>query len=226
MAKLVSSIDVNSNDFRANAEAMAALVRDLIDKRAAIARGGPAKARERHHARGKLLARERVNQLLDPGSPFLEIAAMAAFGMYEDEIHAAGLIAGIGRVMGRQCMIVANDATIKGGTYYPMTVKKHLRAQEIARENRLACIYLVDSGGANLPNQTDVFPDREHFGRIFFNQATMSAEGIAQIACVMGSCTAGGAYVPAMSDESVIVRSRGRSSWAVRRSSRRRPARW
>jgi 3-methylcrotonyl-CoA carboxylase beta subunit len=209
MAKLVSSIDVNSNDFRANAEAMAALVRDLIDKRAAIARGGPAKARERHHARGKLLARERVNQLLDPGSPFLEIAAMAAFGMYEDEIHAAGLIAGIGRVMGRQCMIVANDATIKGGTYYPMTVKKHLRAQEIARENRLACIYLVDSGGANLPNQTDVFPDREHFGRIFFNQATMSAEGIAQIACVMGSCTAGGAYVPAMSDESVIVRKQG-----------------
>jgi 3-methylcrotonyl-CoA carboxylase beta subunit len=209
MAKLVSSIDTSSEDFRTNAQAMAELVRDLTDKRAEIARGGPAKARERHHARGKLLARERVNQLLDPGSPFLEIAAMAAFGMYEDEIHAAGLIAGIGRVMGRQCMIVANDATIKGGTYYPMTVKKHLRAQEIARENRLPCIYLVDSGGANLPNQTEVFPDREHFGRIFFNQATMSAAGIAQIACVMGSCTAGGAYVPAMSDESVIVRKQG-----------------
>jgi 3-methylcrotonyl-CoA carboxylase beta subunit len=209
MAKLVSSIDTSSEDFRTNAQTMAELVRDLTDKRAEIARGGPAKARERHHARGKLLARERVNQLLDPGSPFLEIAAMAAFGMYEDEIHAAGLIAGIGRVMGRQCMIVANDATIKGGTYYPMTVKKHLRAQEIARENRLPCIYLVDSGGANLPNQTEVFPDREHFGRIFFNQATMSAAGIAQIACVMGSCTAGGAYVPAMSDESVIVRKQG-----------------
>jgi 3-methylcrotonyl-CoA carboxylase beta subunit len=209
MAKLVSSIDTGSEDFRTNAEAMAELVRDLTDKRAEIARGGPSKARERHHARGKLLARERVNQLLDPGSPFLEIAPMAAFGMYEDSIHAAGLISGIGRVMGRQCLILANDATIKGGTYYPMTVKKHLRAQEIARENRLPCIYLVDSGGANLPNQTEVFPDREHFGRIFFNQATMSAQGIAQIACVMGSCTAGGAYVPAMSDESVIVRKQG-----------------
>jgi 3-methylcrotonyl-CoA carboxylase beta subunit len=209
MAKLTSAIDTASPEFRANQEAMAALVGDLLEKRAAIARGGPAKARERHQARGKLTARDRVNQLLDPGSPFLEIAPMAAFGMYEDQIHAAGLIAGIGRIIGRQCMILANDATIKGGTYYPMTVKKHLRAQEIARENRLTCIYLVDSGGANLPNQTDVFPDRDHFGRIFFNQATMSAEGIAQIACVMGSCTAGGAYVPAMSDESVIVRKQG-----------------
>ena len=209
MAKLTSSIDIHTAEFQANAQAMAELVRDLTDKRAAIAEGGPAKARERHQSRGKLLARERVNQLLDPGSPFLELAPLAAFGMYEDQIHAAGLISGIGRVMGRQCMILANDATIKGGTYYPMTVKKHLRAQEVARENRLACIYLVDSGGANLPNQTEVFPDREHFGRIFFNQATMSAQGIAQIACVMGSCTAGGAYVPAMSDESVIVRKQG-----------------
>ena len=191
MAKLTSAIDTASPEFRANQEAMAALVGDLLEKRAAIAKGGPAKARERHQARGKLTARDRVNQLLDPGSPFLEIAPMAAFGMYEDPIHAAGLIAGIGRIMGRQCMILANDATIKGGTYYPMTVKKHLRAQEIARENRLTCIYLVDSGGANLPNQTEVFPDRDHFGRIFFNQATMSAEGIAQIACVMGSCTGG-----------------------------------
>ena len=209
MAKLTSSIDIHTAEFQANAQAMAELVRDLTDKRAAIAEGGPAKARERHQSRGKLLARERVNQLLDPGSPFLELAPLAAFGMYEDQIHAAGLISGIGRVMGRQCMILANDATIKGGTYYPMTVKKHLRAQEVARENRLACIYLVDLGGANLPNQTEVFPDREHFGRIFFNQATMSAQGIAQIACVMGSCTAGGAYVPAMSDESVIVRKQG-----------------
>jgi 3-methylcrotonyl-CoA carboxylase beta subunit len=209
MAKLTSAIDTASPEFRANQEAMAALTADLLEKRAAIAKGGPAKARERHQSRGKLLARDRVNQLLDPGSPFLEIAPMAAFGMYEDAIHAAGLLAGIGRIMGRQCMILANDATIKGGTYYPMTVKKHLRAQEIARENRLPCIYLVDSGGANLPNQTEVFPDRDHFGRIFFNQATMSAEGIAQIACVMGSCTAGGAYVPAMSDESVIVRKQG-----------------
>jgi 3-methylcrotonyl-CoA carboxylase beta subunit len=209
MAKLTSAVDASSPEFRANREAMAALVGDLLEKRAAIAGGGPEKARARHQSRGKLLARDRVNQLLDPGSPFLEIAPMAAYGMYEDQIHAAGLIAGIGRIMGRQCMVLANDATIKGGTYYPMTVKKHLRAQEIARENRLPCIYLVDSGGANLPNQTDVFPDREHFGRIFFNQATMSAEGIAQIACVMGSCTAGGAYVPAMSDESVIVRKQG-----------------
>src|SRR5215470_17891164 len=163
MAKLTSAIDISSPEFRANREAMAALIGDLVDQRTAIAGGGPAKARERHQSRGKLLARDRVNQLLDAGSPFLEIAPMAAWGMYEDQIHAAGLIAGIGRIIGRQCLILANDATIKGGTYYPMTVKKHLRAQEIARENRLPCIYLVDSGGANLPNQTDVFPDREHF---------------------------------------------------------------
>jgi 3-methylcrotonyl-CoA carboxylase beta subunit len=182
---------------------------DLLSKRAQAALGGPAKARERHLARGKLLPRERVARLLDPGSPFLELGALAAFGQYEDAIHGAGLITGIGRVSGREVMIVCNDSTIKGGTYYPMTVKKHLRAQEIARENRLPCIYLVDSGGANLPHQTEVFPDREHFGRIFFNQATMSSMGIAQIAVVMGSCTAGGAYVPAMSDETVIVRNQG-----------------
>ena len=160
-------------------------------------------------SRGKLLPRERVMTLIDPGSPFLELSPLAAFGMYEDAIHAAGIITGIGRIEGRECMIVCNDATIKGGTYYPMTVKKHLRAQEIARENRLPCIYLVDCGGANLPNQTEVFPDREHFGRIFYNQATMSAAGIPQIAVVMGSCTAGGAYVPAMADETIIVRNQG-----------------
>jgi 3-methylcrotonyl-CoA carboxylase beta subunit len=167
------------------------------------------RARERHVARGKLLPRQRVMQLLDPGSPFLELSPLAANGMYEDAIHGAGLITGIGRVEGRECVIVCNDSTIKGGTYYPMTVKKHLRAQEIARENRLPCIYLVDSGGANLPHQTEVFPDREHFGRIFYNQATMSAAGIAQIAVVMGSCTAGGAYVPAMADETIIVKGQG-----------------
>src|SRR5690606_38731761 len=166
-------------------------------------------SRERHTARGKLLPRERVERLLDPGSPFLEIGQLAANGLYDDEVPGAGMIAGIGRVSGRQCMIVANDATVKGGTYYPLTVKKHLRAQEIARENRLPCLYLVDSGGANLPHQAEVFPDRDHFGRIFYNQAQMSALGIPQIACVMGSCTAGGAYVPAMSDESVIVRNQG-----------------
>src|SRR5689334_5867466 len=188
---------------------MRALAEELARKRAEASLGGPARSRERHTARGKLLPRERVTRLIDPGTPFLELSPLAANAMYEDAIHGAGLITGIGRIEGRECVIVCNDATIKGGTYYPMTVKKHLRAQEIARENRLACIYLVDSGGANLPNQTDVFPDREHFGRIFFNQATMSAEGIAQIACVMGSCTAGGAYVPAMSDESVIVRKQG-----------------
>jgi 3-methylcrotonyl-CoA carboxylase beta subunit len=171
--------------------------------------GGPERSRERHTARGKLLPRERVERLLDPGSPFLEIGQLAANGLYDDEVPGAGLIAGIGRVSGRQCMIAANDATVKGGTYYPLTVKKHLRAQEIARENHLPCLYLVDSGGANLPHQAEVFPDRDHFGRIFYNQANMSALGIPQIACVMGSCTAGGAYVPAMSDESVIVRNQG-----------------
>ncbi len=209
MPRIQTKISVTSSDFADNAEAMAALVADLDAKRATAARGGSDRARERHVARGKLLPRERVIRLLDPGAPFLELSPLAAHGLYGDDIHGAGLITGIGRVSGRECVIVCNDATIKGGTYYPMTVKKHLRAQEIARENRLPCIYLVDSGGANLPNQTDVFPDRDHFGRIFYNQATMSAEGIPQIALVMGSCTAGGAYVPAMSDETVIVRHQG-----------------
>src|SRR5882762_1828415 len=188
---------------------MRRLVQDLETKRAEAALGGPQRSRERHAARGKLLPRERVLRLIDAGSPFLELSPLAAFGMYEDAIHAAGIITGIGRIEGRDCVIVCNDATIKGGTYYPMTVKKHLRAQEIARENHLPCIYLVDSGGANLPQWPDVFPDREHFGRIFYNQATLSSLGIPQIACVMGSCTAGGAYVPAMSDETIIVRKQG-----------------
>jgi 3-methylcrotonyl-CoA carboxylase beta subunit len=188
---------------------MGALVDELRKRRAEAAEGGPARARERHVARGKLLPRERVMRLIDPGSPFLELSQLAANGMYDDAIHGAGLITGIGRVEGRECVIVCNDSTIKGGTYFPMTVKKHLRAQEIARDNRLPCIYLVDSGGANLPHQTEVFPDREHFGRIFYNQATLSAAGIAQIAIVMGSCTAGGAYVPAMADECVIVKGQG-----------------
>ncbi|CAJ1581454.1 carboxyl transferase domain-containing protein [[Mycobacterium] wendilense] len=186
-----------------------ALVAQLRSKLAAVALGGSERARQRHVERGKLLPRERVDGLLDPGSPLLEVAPLAADGMYDDESPGAGMIAGVGRVSGRECMIVANDATVKGGTYYPITVKKHLRAQEIALENRLPCIYLVDSGGAFLPRQDEVFPDREHFGRIFYNQATMSAAGIAQIAAVLGSCTAGGAYVPAMSDEAVIVRNQG-----------------
>ncbi len=190
-------------------EAHLQLVEQLRAKLAAAALGGPERARERHVARGKLLPRDRVDGLLDPGSPLLEIAPLAADGMYDDDCPAAGIIAGIGRVMGRECMIVANDATVKGGTYYPVSVKKHLRAQEIAAQNRLPCIYLVDSGGAFLPRQDEVFPDREHFGRIFFNQANMSAAGIPQIAAVLGSCTAGGAYVPAMSDETVIVRNQG-----------------
>jgi 3-methylcrotonyl-CoA carboxylase beta subunit len=195
--------------FRANAAQMRALVDELKAKRAEAALGGPPRARERHLGRGKLLPRQRVMRLIDPGSPFLELSPLAANGMYDDAIHAAGMITGIGRIEGRECVIVCNDATIKGGTYYPMTVKKHLRAQEIARENRLPCLYLVDSGGANLPNHTEVFPDREHFGRIFYNQATLSALGIPQIAVVMGSCTAGGAYVPAMSEQTVIVRKQG-----------------
>ena len=209
MAALTSSVDSKSKEFRANAAAMAALVEELRRRREEAALGGPEKARERHVKRGKLLPRERVMRLLDPGTPFLELSPLAANGLYDDAIHGAGLITGIGRIEGRECVIVANDSTIKGGTYYPMTVKKHLRAQEIAAENRLPCIYLVDSGGANLPHQTEVFPDREHFGRIFYNQARLSAAGIAQIACVMGSCTAGGAYVPAMSDETVIVQGQG-----------------
>jgi 3-methylcrotonyl-CoA carboxylase beta subunit len=188
---------------------MTALVKDMRERIAAIEQGGGDAARARHVARGKLLPRERVRALLDPGSPFLELSQFAAYQMYDDTIAGAGLITGIGRVSGRECVIVCNDATVKGGTYFPMTVKKHVRAQEIARQNGLPCIYLVDSGGANLPNHTDVFPDKEHFGRIFYNQATLSAEGIAQIAVVMGSCTAGGAYVPAMSDETIIVKNQG-----------------
>ena len=190
-------------------EAHLQLVAQLRDKLAVAALGGPQRARDRHTARGKLLPRDRVDGLLDPGSPLLEIAPLAADGMYDDDCPAAGIITGIGRVSGRECMVVANDATVKGGTYYPITVKKHLRAQEIAAQNRLPCIYLVDSGGAFLPRQDEVFPDRDHFGRIFYNQATMSAAGIAQIAAVLGSCTAGGAYVPAMSDEAVIVQNQG-----------------
>src|SRR6516162_3703715 len=188
---------------------MRELIAELESRRATAAEGGPARARERHLARGKLLPRQRVMTLVDIGTPFLELSPLAANEMYEDAIHGAGLITGIGRIAGRECVIVCNDSTIKGGTYYPMTVKKHLRAQAIARENCLPCIYLVDSGGANLPHQTEVFPDRDHFGRIFYNQATMSAAGIPQIAVVMGSCTAGGAYVPAMADESIIVKEQG-----------------
>ena len=192
-----------------NRLAWRALLDELAERRAAAALGGSAKARERHVQRGKLMARDRVARLLDAGAPFLEIGALAANGMYEGDVHGAGLIAGIGRIEGREAMIVANDPTIKGGAYYPMTVKKHLRAQEIAGENRLPCVYLVDSGGANLPYQADVFPDREHFGRIFYNQARMSADGIPQIAVVLGSCTAGGAYIPAMADETIIVEGQG-----------------
>ncbi len=206
---LPTSFNPDSDTARANAAHNRALRDELWAKVETAALGGNEKARERHTSRGKLLPRERVERVLDPGSPFLEIGQLAANGMYGEDIPGAGVIAGVGRVSGRQCMIVANDATVKGGTYYPMTVKKHLRAQEIATENRLPCLYLVDSGGANLPNQAEVFPDREHFGRIFFNQANMSAKRIPQIACVMGSCTAGGAYVPAMSDETVIVRNQG-----------------
>lgn len=209
MTGYVSVIDKKSERFVQNSAAMAGLVEDLDLKRLTAAKGGDEKSRERHISRGKLLPRDRVERLLDPGSPFLELSPMAAYGLYGEDIHAASIITGIGRVSGRECMIISNDATIKGGSYYPITVKKHLRAQEIALENRLPCIYLVDSGGANLPNQAEIFPDREHFGRIFFNQANMSAQGIAQIAVVMGSCTAGGAYVPAMSDETIIVRNQG-----------------
>ncbi len=209
MGVIRSSVDTRASAFRDNAAQMRALVDDLRQTVGRIREGGGDQARAKHLARGKLLPRERVRTLLDVGSPFLELSQLAAHGMYGGEVPAAGIITGIGRVAGRECMIVANDATVKGGTYFPMTVKKHLRAQEVARENRLPCLYLVDSGGANLPNQDEVFPDREHFGRIFYNQATMSAAGIPQIAAVMGSCTAGGAYVPAMSDETIIVREQG-----------------
>ncbi|ATQ68692.1 MULTISPECIES: carboxyl transferase domain-containing protein [Methylosinus] len=209
MSVLETRLDTGSAEFAANARAMRALVDDLREKAAHIREGGGAAARERHLARGKLTARERIDLLLDPLSPFLEIGQFAALDLYGGEVPCAGVIAGIGRVQGRACMILANDATVKGGTYFPLTVKKHLRAQEIALENRLPCVYLVDSGGAHLPSQDEVFPDRDHFGRIFYNQAQMSSRGIAQIAVVMGSCTAGGAYVPAMADETIIVRDTG-----------------
>ena len=209
MPALTSQIDTRSQDFADNAAFHRELVAELDRRLARAADGGGEKARAKHSERGKLLPRERIDALLDPGSPFLEIAPLAAEGMYDDAAPAAGMVCGIGRVMGQEVVIVANDATVKGGTYFPMTVKKHLRAQEIARENRLPCLYLVDSGGAFLPLQDEVFPDREHFGRIFYNQARMSAENIPQVAVVMGSCTAGGAYVPAMSDETVIVREQG-----------------
>ena len=214
MTTLETQLNARSAEFQANAAAMQALVDDLAAQVARAAAGGGEAARAKHVARGKLLPRDRVQMLLDPGTPFLEIAPLAAHAMYLNkdgvgDAPCAGVIAGIGRVSGVDCMIVCNDATVKGGTYYPMTVKKHLRAQEIAMQNRLPCIYLVDSGGANLPNQDEVFPDRDHFGRIFYNQANMSAQGIAQIAVVMGSCTAGGAYVPAMSDETIIVKNQG-----------------
>jgi len=206
---LTSSANPAGEEFKANAQAHAALVADLREQLGRVAAGGGEKARERHTARGKLLPRERVDRLLDAGAPFLELSALAAHDLYDGDAPGAGIVTGVGRVSGRECVIVANDATVKGGTYYPMTVKKHLRAQEVALHNHLPCLYLVDSGGAFLPKQDEVFPDREHFGRIFFNQAQMSARGIPQIAAVLGSCTAGGAYVPAMSDECVIVREQG-----------------
>jgi len=209
MPVIESKLNPRSPEFMTNAAAMQALVDDLRAHCERIALGGGEAARAKHVGRGKLLPRERVNQLLDPGTPFLEFSQLAAFDMYDNAAPSAGVIAGIGRIKGQECVIVCNDATVKGGTYYPMSVKKHLRAQEIAQQNHLPCISLVDSGGANLPNQDEVFPDRDHFGRIFFNQATMSAQGIPQIAVVMGSCTAGGAYVPAMSDESIIVKNQG-----------------
>src|SRR6478672_11199977 len=207
--RIDSKVAIDSEEFRARAAQNRALAEKLRADVAESARGGSEKHRERHVSRGKLLPRDRVERLLDPGSPFLEIGQLAAGDMYDSEVPGAGIIAGIGRVSGRQVMIVCNDATVKGGTYYPMTVTKHLRAQEIAEQNNLPCIYLVDSGGANLPNQDDVFPDRDHFGRVFYNQANLSSKGIPQIAVVMGSCTAGGAYVPAMSDESIIVKEQG-----------------
>src|SRR6218665_4009905 len=209
MPKLNSVIDASSEAFARNAAHNRALVDELRAKVAEAALGGSESSREKHTARGKLLPRQRVERLLDPGSPFLEIGQLAACDLYDGEAPGAGMICGVGRVSGREVMIVANDATVKGGAYFPMTVKKHLRAQEIAAQNRLPCVYLVDSGGANLPHQAEVFPDREHFGRIFYNQANLSAQGIPQVAVVMGSCTAGGAYVPAMSDETIIVKEQG-----------------
>ncbi|WP_439375417.1 carboxyl transferase domain-containing protein [Bradyrhizobium sp. DASA03120] len=206
---LHSSIDPSSSDFARNAEAMRGLVADLREKLSQVAGGGGEASRTRHTARGKMLARERVDLLVDPGTAFLELSPLAAYGLYGGDVHSASVVTGVGRISGRECVIVANDATIKGGTYYPMTVKKHLRAQDIARQNNLPCVYMVDSGGAFLPLQDEIFPDERHFGRIFYNQAQMSSQGIPQIAIVMGSCTAGGAYVPAMSDESIIVRNQG-----------------
>src|SRR4051794_37995208 len=209
MSVLSSQAERESDAFAARQERMAALVSELRERTAQVARGGGERATERHRSRGKLLPRERIDRLVDPGAGFLEVGALAAWGVYDGEAPSAGMVTGIGVVEGRECAIVANDATVKGGSYYPLTVKKHLRLQEVAEQNRLPCVYLVDSGGAFLPLQADVFPDRDHFGRIFFNQARMSAQGIAQIAVVMGSSTAGGAYVPAMSDETVIVRGTG-----------------
>ena len=209
MATLKSKLNPTSDEFRANAAAMQSAVDDLRVIAKKLAEGGGEEARRKHLGRGKLLPRERVQRLLDPGTPFLELSQLAAYGMYHDAAPGAGVITGIGRISGKECVIVCNDATVKGGTYYPISVKKHLRAQEIAEQNRLPCVYLVDSGGANLPNQDEVFPDRDHFGRIFYNQANLSAQGIPQIALVMGSCTAGGAYVPAMCDESIIVKNQG-----------------
>ena len=206
---MTSTIDPRSDTFQANATAMQLLVKDLQAKAGQVSMGGSENARQKHLGRGKLLARDRVAALIDPGSPLLEVGQLAAYGMYGENIPSAGIITGIGRVMGRECVIVANDATVKGGTYYPVTLKKHLRAQAIAIQNRLPCIYLVDSGGANLPHQDEIFPDRDHFGRLFYNEAKMSAAGIPQIAVVMGMCTAGGAYIPAMADQAIIVRNQG-----------------
>ena len=206
---LTSTAEATSDEFRARAAGHRALVDDLRARLVTAAEGGGQRARDRHVERGKLLPRDRVEALLDPGTPFLELSPLAATGMYDDQAPAAGLITGVGRVSGREVVVVANDATVKGGTYFPMTVKKHLRAQQVALDNRLPCVYLVDSGGAYLPLQDEVFPDRDHFGRIFYHQAVLSKSGVAQIAAVLGSCTAGGAYVPAMSDETVIVRQQG-----------------
>jgi 3-methylcrotonyl-CoA carboxylase beta subunit len=209
MTRIGSAVDPTSEEFRRNAAHMQGLAQELRERVRVVKEGGGPAARERHQSRGKLLPRERIRRLLDPGAPFLELSQLAAHEVYEDDVPAAGIVTGIGPVHGRLCVVIANDATVKGGTYYPLTVKKHLRAQEIALENRLPCVYLVDSGGAFLPLQDEVFPDRDHFGRIFYNQARLSAEGITQIALVMGSCTAGGAYIPAMADESIIVKGQG-----------------
>jgi 3-methylcrotonyl-CoA carboxylase beta subunit len=209
MTRLKSRLQPDSDEYRENATAMQAMIADLREKHARVRMGGDSVARERHVGRGKLLVRSRISRLIDPGSEFLELSALAAWDLYDNQVPGAGIVTGVGRVQGIDCVVIANDATVKGGTYFPLTVKKHLRAQEIAGENRLPCIYLVDSGGAHLPSQDEVFPDREHFGRIFYNQANLSARGIPQIAVVMGSCTAGGAYVPAMSDETIIVRNQG-----------------